>query len=259
MTESLAYGMRLAGVRTRQIAIAMSFVTSTLLISRMSNMFQAPFLGALVDLTVMDGHKGSLALLEMQFRVVIFSAFLGAFTGAVLTPTVVKLFEKAINRFKVHGSVPRIIGSALRPTNMKKILQSFHLPKLSIIRQFSLKNIPKSFLIINALVTSIYCIGVLCSLLAGAYTPAFRSTAIQLSGIVNGMATIMFTVFVDPPGARITDQAVNGTRSVEDVRSVVFFLQLGKMFGTLILAQLLIRPMAKYIIFVTHLVAHTVS
>jgi hypothetical protein len=69
----------------------------------------------------------------------------------------------------------------------------------------------------------------------------------------------MFTVFVDPPGARITDQAVNGTRPVEDVRSVVFFLQLGKMFGTLVLAQLLIRPMAKYIIFVTHLVAHTVS
>lgn len=258
MTESLAYGMRLAGVRTHQVAIAMSFVTSTLLVSRMSNMFQAPFLGALVDLTVLNGSEASLRILELQFRIVIFSAFLGALTGAILTPTVVQLFEKAINRFKNHGSVPGIIISSFRPKNFRKIIQSFRFPDLSQIRKFSLVGIPKSFLIINALVTSIYCIGVLCSLLAGAYAPAFRSTAIQLSGIVNGMATIMFTLFVDPPGARITDQAVNGQRPVEDVRSVVFFLQIGKMTGTLIIAQLLIHPLSKYILFVTHLVAHSV-
>ena len=258
MTESLAYGMRLAGVRTRQIAIAMAFVTSTLLVSRLSNMFQAPFLGALVDLTILNGSASAVHLLEMQFRIVIFSAFLGAFAGAVLTPTFVGLFEKAINRFKQHGSVPRIIASAFRPKNFMKIICSFRLPNLPRIKTFSLQGIPKSFLIINALVTSIYCIGVLCSLLAGAYTPEFRSTAIQLSGIVNGMATIMFTVFVDPPGARITDQAVNGLRSEEDVRAVVFYLQLGKMFGTLVLAQLLIHPLSKYIIFVTHFVAQSV-
>lgn len=258
MTESLAYGMRLAGVRTRQVAIAMSFVTSTLLVSRMSNMFQAPFLGALVDLTVLDGSTASLELLELQFRVVIFSAFLGALIGAFLTPTTVYLFEKAINRFKNHGTVPSIIVSSFYPKNFKKIIQSFRMPDFSQIRKFSLAGIPKSFLIINALVTSIYCIGVLCSLLAGAYAPEFRSTAIQLSGIVNGMATIMFTMFVDPPGARITDQAVNGQRPMEDVRSVVFFLQIGKMTGTLILAQLLIHPLSKYILFVTHLVAKSV-
>jgi len=89
--------------------------------------------------------------------------------------------------------------------------------------------------------------------------PEFRSTAIQLSGIVNGMATIMFTIFVDPPGARVTDQAVNQQRPVDDVRRVVFFLQTGKMLGILILAQLFLKPFAMYILWVTKIIKHWVS
>jgi hypothetical protein len=120
-----------------------------------------------------------------------------------------------------------------------------------MLSNISLAAVPKQFLIINFVVTSIYCIGVLCALLAGANQPEFRSTAIQLSGIVNGMATILFTIFVDPPGARLTDQAVNGKRAISDVKSVVFFLQLGKIMGTLILSQLLLGPLTQYIIVIT--------
>ena len=85
--------------------------------------------------------------------------------------------------------------------------------------------------------TAIYTIGVLCSLLAGAYLPELRATAIQLSGIVNGIATILFALIVDPSGARITDQAAQGERPESDVKSVVFFLICGRLLGTLILAQ----------------------
>ncbi len=259
MTESLAYSMRLAGVRTKQIAIAMAFVTSTLLVSRLSNMFQAPLLGAMVDLSILDNGKDALLYLESQFRLVIFSAFFGACMGAFLTPTVVGLFQKAIIRFKHHGSVPRVMVSVFYPKNTWKILKSFHFPRLSALKTISFRSLPKSFLIINICVTSVYCIGVLCSLLAGAYLPEFRSTAVQLSGIVNGMATIMFTMFVDPSGARVTDQAVNGERPEADVRSVVFFLQMGKIMGTLILAQLLFKPLTKYIMFVTEFLSKTVA
>lgn len=252
MTESLAYGMRLAGVRTRQIAIAMAFVTSTLLISRLSNMFQAPLLGTMVDLAIMNGSRYVLFELEQNFRLIIFAAFCGAFTGAFLTPTVVVLFQKVIHRFLIHGSVPRVMLAALHPVNVLKIIQTFRFPNIMALKTLSLKNIPKTFLVMNVMVTSLYCIGVLCSMLAGAYMPEFRSTAAQLSGIVNGMATVMFTIFVDPSGARITDQAVHGNRSENDVRSVVFFLQCGKMFGTLVLAQFLLRPLSHYVLFVTN-------
>ncbi len=255
LTESLAYSMRLAGVRTRQIAIALSFVTSTLLVSRMSNMFQAPLLGAMVDSTVLTGNPGSLSLLEMKFRVIIFCAFIGSAIGMVLTPSMVQVFGIAIQRFSKTGSVPRIMMSVLSPRRFIKLIRMIELPRLSAIKAVSLARLPRGFLILNMVVTSVYTIGVLCSLLAGATLPEFRSTAIQLSGIVNGMATILLTLFVDPSGARITDQAVHGVRPESDVVSVVFFLQLGRIVGTLILAQLLLHPLTQYILFVTRLLA----
>lgn len=258
MTESLAYCMRLAGVRTKKIAIAMAFVTSTLLVSRLSNMFQAPLLGAMVDGAILAGSQSALLHLELRFRFVIFAAFLGASIGAFLTPTMVFLFQKAIKRFQQSGSIPRVALSALYPKNFIQILKSFRVPRFSSLKTISIKSIPKQFLIFNVVVTSIYVIGVLCSLLAGAYLPEFRSTAIQLSGIVNGIATVLFTIFVDPPGAKITDEAVNGDRSELDVRSVVFFLQCGKMLGTLIIAQLLLRPMTQYIMYFTQWISSTV-
>lgn len=258
LTESLAYCMRLAGVRTKQIAIAMAFVTSTLLISRLSNMFQAPVLGALVDVAILDGSVMALAKLELSFRLIIFSAFCGAFFGAFFTPTMVNLFKAAIQRFLIVGSVPRVFFYALKPRNIVKIIRTFRLPPIQSFRKISLKNLPKQFLIINVFVTSIYTIGVLCALLAGAYMPEFRSTALQLSGIVNGMATVLFSLLVDPAGARITDQAVHQKRPEDDVRSVVFFLQMGKILGTLLVAQLLFKPLTNYIVWVTGIISKSV-
>jgi hypothetical protein len=256
VTESLAYCMRLAGVRTKQIAIAMSFVTSTLLISRLSNMFQAPLLGAAVDGAIHAGTDAALNGLEIHFRIVIMSAFFGSLVGAVLGPTFVRLFELGIRNFLHGGSVPRLLLKLFLPRTWKVIVQNFRLPSPKMLSNISLKRLPKQFLIINIFVTSIFTIGVLCSLYAGAHIPHLRSTASQLSGIVNGIATILFTMFVDPSGARITDQATHGTREEADVKSVVFFLQLGRLFGILVVSQIFFKPFSLYIMWITKLLGH---
>jgi hypothetical protein len=255
MTESLAYSMRLAGVRTKKIATALSFVTTTLLISRFSNLFQAPLLGAMVDMTVLHPSSDKLRLLELYFRFILGAAFLGSVLGAFLTPTLVQFFIKAIQRFSQYGSVPKLMFQIVKPSCWLHFIKTFKRPRLSMLKTISLKNLPKGFLILNFIMTSIYAIGVLCSLLAGAMMPQFRSTALQLSGIVNGMATILMTLFVDPAGARITDQAINRERPELDVRSAVFFLQAGKILGTLFLAQILLRPMSHYIVWVTTVIS----
>jgi len=256
ITESLAYCMRLAGVRTKQIAIAMSFVTSTLLISRLSNMFQAPLLGALVDSSILMNSNAALKNLGLSFRLIIFAGFLGSLAGAFLAPTFVLLFQKAIKRFLASGSLPRLFISIFKPQNFINILKSFRLPSLGSFKNLSLKNIPYGFLILNIIVTAVYTIGVLCSLLAGAYLPELRATAIQLSGIVNGIATILLTIFVDPAGARITDQACHKARPENDVRSVVFFLLAGRLLGTLLIAQLFFMPFTNYIMVITRWLGH---
>jgi len=254
-SETIVYGMRLSGVRTGQIAIALSFVTSSLIVSRLSNMLQAPFLGKMVDDAILDGGMTAITALTLDFRYVIFAGFLGSLFGAFFTPTTVSLFQRAIEKFHSHGSIIRVALAALKPRNMLKILSSFRAPKLSGLKEISLKDIPKTFLVLNIFVTSIYTIGVLCALLAGAYLPDFRSTANQLSGIVNGIATILLTLFVDPSGARITDQVFHKIRPEGDLISVIFALQMGRLLGTLIIAQLFLGPFTHYIKWVTRLLS----
>ncbi|NQU17584.1 MAG: DUF2837 family protein [Candidatus Saganbacteria bacterium] len=248
LTETLASSMRLAGVRTGQVATSLSFVNASLLISRMSNMLQAPLLGSMVDFAIL---RNDTAVLFGNFRLIIFAAFIGNLIGAMLLPFGVSVFTKAITRFEKNASIPRLILSAFYYKNLIKIFRSFRLPTMASFRNLSLAGIPKTFLILNVAMVSIYAIGVLCSLLAGALVPTYRVTATQLSGIVNGIATILFTLMVDPIAAHITDQAAKGKRPVNDVRTVVFYIVLGRLGGTLILSQLFLIPGAHYIKLVT--------
>lgn len=247
-TETLAASLRLAGVRTQQIASSLSFVNASLLISRMSNMVQAPLLGGMVDTAILKGDPSALL---GNFRLVIFAAFIGNLIAALLTPSAVALFTRGIKKFEQTGSVPRLILKLFTPKGLKVIKQSLRFPNLKYLKNISLAGIPKTFLLLNVLMVSIYAIGVLASLLAGAYIPEYRITAVQLSGIVNGIATILLTIMVDPVCAHITDQAARGKRKEQDVKTVVFYIISGRVFGTLIISQLLLFPASQYIKYVT--------
>lgn len=256
LTETLASSMRLAGVRTKQIATSLSFVNASLLISRMSNMLQAPLLGGMVDTAIL---KNNTNILINNFRIVIFAAFIGNLIGAILLPFAVNVFTKAIYRFERRASIPRLILSVFSPSSILALIRNFKLPTRKSLLNLSLKGIPKTFLILNAFMVSIYAIGVLCSLFAGALIPTYRVTATQLSGIVNGIATILFTLMVDPVAAHITDQAARGKRGENDVRTTVFYIVLGRLAGTLVLSQILFLPGANYIKFVTVMVKNLFS
>lgn len=244
LAETSASCLRLAGIRTKHIATSLSFVNATLLVARLSNMFQAPFLGGMVDTAILRNDPLSLVA---NFRMIIFAAFVGNLIGAILSPFFVALYTKAIERFDRVGSVPRLILQLFRPRNFLAVLKLIKLPSRLSFRDLSLKDIPKTFLILNVLMVSIYAIGVLASMLAGAFVPDYRVTATQLSAIVNGIATILLTLMVDPTAALITDQAARGKRPERDVRAMVFYLVLGRVVGTLIISQLILIPSAEYI------------
>jgi hypothetical protein len=127
------------------------------------------------------------------------------------------------------------------------VVHSFRMPKFKGSGDISIKNLPKTFLILNAVMASIYAIGVLSSMFAGALVPEYRITAVQLSAIVNGIATILFTLMVDPIAAHITDEAAQGIRPASDVRIMVFYLLAGRVAGTLVLSQLFFLPASHYI------------
>src|SRR3989338_8268667 len=153
MTETLALSMRLAGVRTRQVATSLSFLNSALLVSRMSNMLQAPFLGGMVDFAILHGTVGTL---DTKFRFIIFSAFCGALLAAFLLPTFVAIFTRGIYYFERTGSVPRTILKGLTPRGLRTIGGCLRLPHIGSLREMSLKNIPKTFLWLNLFIGALY-------------------------------------------------------------------------------------------------------
>jgi hypothetical protein len=246
--ESLALSMRLAGARTKQVATSISFVNISFLVARLSNMFQAPLLGAMVDQAVRTGAETALLT---KFRLVILAAFGGNLLGALLTPSMAYIFVKAVYVFEREGSVLKLLRETLRPHSLWKALINLRPPALSYFRGIKFSAIPHAFLYFNVVMVAIYAVGVLAALLAGAFLPDQRATAVQLSGIVNGAATVLLSIMVDPTGAHITDQAVHGKRTLNDVWSMVFFMQAGRLLATLVLAQLILWPAARYIMAVT--------
>ena len=244
--ETSTYSLRIAGINTKKIATALSLITSILMVSRLSNLFQAPILGFMVDESILSTANNAIPMLVQQFRWVVFFAFIGSLIGGILTPVFVESHMFIIHKLSKGTFLLRAVLSLCVPQkNHPFILGLKHLkPSFEL---FKLKQLPKHFLILNVFVTAFYTIGVLCALIAGALIPEFRATAINLSGIVNGMGTILMATMVDPVGARITDQVAHLERPKQDIYNVVFYLVLGRLLGTLIVAQLLLLPLSHII------------
>jgi hypothetical protein len=68
---TLAYAARIAGVRTRRIAVSFSLFNILILVSRTSNSFQGPFLAKRIENTIAGGLSHGLLT---DFRWMLWSA-----------------------------------------------------------------------------------------------------------------------------------------------------------------------------------------
>ncbi len=244
--------IRVAGVRSGQLATAGSFVNISLLVSRLSNMFQAPLLGVMVDQA--SRHPDVLGpALAQSFRGVIASGFVGTALAALLVPNLAILVAKGMEHFKQDASIIKVMSKALWPGRWPRLTRTLlKRPSFHGKQAVTWEGIPRVFLAVNVLVTAIYTIGVLSALLAGALNPELKATAIQLSGIVNGIATICLVLFVDPGSAHVIDAVVAGRRHEGHMWAVVISLTLGRLLGVGILAQILFLPATGYINWAAH-------
>lgn len=242
LSETLTYSLRLAGIRLGKLAVALSLSGIILLISRTANMVQAPLTGKIIDFAK---NNTDYYLIE-QFRIIIGAATVGTFTALLLFPSAVLLSSRVISHFEVAGSVPQMIRSSV---SFQKIYNArYHLryPKLAMLSRLRIGGIPKRLVVLNCLVTAIYTIGVLAALLASTLTIEYSVTASQSSGLINGMATILLTILIDPQIALITDKVLKGEKEAAALNKVFGLLMMSRLFGT-VLAQVLLVPAAYWI------------
>lgn len=241
--ESLSYAVRLAGVRTGKYAAALSLTGIIVLVSRTSNMIQAPLLGSLID-KAREAEAGASAL-ETHFRFILMSASFGTALAMLLLPTFVALSSVAVSRLEAAGSVPLMFRS-VSIEQIGRIKQHLKLPKKRMLHALRIGGVPKRLMLLNAVGTAIYTVGVLSTLYAAALMPQAQMAAGMSSGLINGFATIIMTVLVDPQVALLTDKVMGGARSKSSLDKMFGLLLFSRLFGTL-LAQALLLPGAYWI------------
>jgi hypothetical protein len=259
-----AFAARIAGVTTKRIALSISLFSLVAFASRLANMFYAPLLGtisdrtgALVSKAIAAGSAAlaapQLAQFDLQLRLIVLAGTLGAIIGALLLPMFEFMFVRGIDSYQRTDSVPKSLFRLFRPSVLGAIARSFRFPRPAHWPQYKLSSVPVKLLFWNTVLQSVYAIGVVAAVYASVRDPLLARTAYSLSGIVNGIGTFAFTLFVDPTAAGIVDSAVHGKRTVEDVRSMVFWLTVTMVFGTL-LSQVFLYPATLLIDFTARLV-----
>ncbi len=188
--------MRIAGIRTRRIAVSLALFSILILLSRTSNSFLGPFPAKRVQ-TGIDQHVAAGTLL-LDFRWLLFSASLATILGAILIPTFQRAFCRAVEHFQVYRSVPKLLLHAVFKGGLSYLKTSASLPKpanVTALRQQS--GVSVSMTAMNVIATALWTVGVFAALYAGVLDPSVRVTSSTLSSIINGGATIMMAVFID--------------------------------------------------------------
>ena len=243
---TLAYSVRIAGIRTRRIAVSLALFSILMLVSRTSNSFLGPFLAKRVE-TGIDHHVTADALLA-DFRWLLFSASLATIVGAILIPTFQRVFCRAVEHFQIHRSVPKLILHGVFKGGLSYVRTSASLPKpanVSGLRQRS--GVSVSMTAMNVIATALWTVGIFAALYAGVLDPSVRVTSSTLSSIINGGATVMMAVFIDPHMSGMTDDVIEGKIEESQFRRAVVWLIGSRLAGTLV-AQLLMVPSAVVIV-----------
>ena len=243
---TLAYSVRIAGIRTRRIAVSLALFSILMLLSRTSNSFLGPFLAKRVE-TGIDQHVAASALL-LDFRWLLFSASLATVLGAILIPTFQRAFCRAVEHFQVHRSVPKLLLHAVFKGGLSYLKTSASLPKPANVTGLRQKSgVSISMTAMNVIATALWTVGVFAALYAGVLDPSVRVTSSTLSSIINGGATIMMAVFIDPHMSGMTDDVMEGKIEESQFRRTVVWLVGSRLAGTLI-AQFLLVPSAVVIV-----------
>ncbi|MED5546666.1 MAG: lipid II flippase Amj family protein [Pseudomonadota bacterium] len=247
---ALACAARIAGVRTQRIALAFALFNVLVLLSRLSNGFLGPFLAKRIESALLaDSGDGLL----FDFRLVLAAATAASVLGTLFIPTAQRWFSRAIGDFQHHRSVLTLVKVAASPRGLAFLWRAGTRPRASHLRGLcGLHGVGLSVIALNVLAQALLGVGVLASLYAGYLVPEYRVTASQLSAIVNGFATILLFVLIDPQLSVMTDDVVSGSVGEGVFRRTVVLLALSRVCGT-VLAQMLFVPAAWLVVACAHL------
>lgn len=243
LITTLSYSVRIVGIRTGRIAVSFALFNILVLISRTANGFQAPLLANSIEKNINAGLGGNTS----DFRLIILSCTIATIFGGFLIPTFQRILSISVERFSIYKSVPKVIFHGFTKTGLSSIKENIVLPSSKNLSNILLPtDFPWKVFLMNVIAVAIITIGVLSSLYAGYINPEFRTTSSSLSAIINGIATILMFIFIDPFLSVMTDDVVLGKTKESTFRKYIVYMVFARILGTII-AQFFLIPSAKII------------
>lgn len=244
---TLAYSVRITGTRTGTIAVSFALFNIMILGSRTANTFQGPLLAKRIEQNLAQDILDGTAT---DFRVLLLASTVATLTGIIVTPIFQRLFTEAVEKFKDYRSVSRLIAKGMTPSGLAHIRAYMAIPSKGNLRFYRYSDhIPLKYVLYNTIATAVWTTGVFSALYAGYLNPDVRVTSSQLSSIINGVATIILIVFIDPYFSMLTDDVAGKRIGQAYFRRSIIWLGVSRFAGTL-LAQLILVPASVLIVFV---------
>lgn len=241
LITTLSYAVRIVGIRTGRIAISFALFNILVLVSRTANGFQAPLLAKTVENDIKSGVFENLP----AFRWIIFSCSIATIVGAFLIPTFQRVLSKAVINFSIHKSMGKLMLHAFSKAGVLYFKDQMAIPDKENILQIKLdRQFPWKIFILNVVAVAVLTIGVLSAVYASYLNPEYRTTASNLSAFINGFATILMFIFIDPHLSAMTDDVTLGKCAESTFRKYIVYMIIARLAGTL-LAQLLLFPGAQ--------------
>ncbi len=250
LITTLSYSVRIVGIRTGRIAVSFALFNILVLVSRTAYGFQAPLLAKTIENNINTGAGENL----FEFRLIIFVSTLATIIGGFLIPTFQRILSVAVEKFSIYKSVPSLILHSFSKGGITFIKENIAIPssKNIAVINFS-KDFPWKVFFMNIIAVAIITVGVLSALYAGYLNPEYRTTASSLSAIINGVATILMFIFIDPFLSVLTDEVVLGKTKESLFRKYIVYMVIARLLGT-VLAQFIFLPSAKLIAWIAEMI-----
>lgn len=250
LITTLSYSVRIVGIRTGRIAVSFALFNILVLISRTAYGFQAPLLAKTIENNINSGAGENL----IEFRLIIFACSVATIIGGFLIPTFQRILSIAVEKFSIYKSVPSLILHSFSKGGITSIKDSIVIPSTKNVVQINFRvNFPWKVFIMNIIAVAIITVGVLSALYAGYLNPDFRSTASNLSAIINGVATILMFIFIDPFLSIMTDDVVLGKTKESLFRKYIVYMVFARLLGT-VLAQFIFIPSTQIIAWIAKMI-----
>lgn len=250
MLDTLAYSLRLVIYRNQQYTLTASTFNMISLVAKTVIVFQMPLLGVLLDVSI-NGNRDPL----WDFRLILIWGAVGVLGAIAALPWFIPLFAKLVDCVSEDGSywkALRVIWKRRHAVqgvvSAKRNLFPSKEDWISLWSQ-------RSVLLLHGIITAIYAVGLLSAYYAAYLHPSHRMSLAGFSGVINGFATIMMTLVLEPRIAVITDRALKGETDYSYLKGTVMALVFSK-FGGVLLAQMIFMPASLLIIAVFKLLVY---